>query len=80
MNKLLILALTSLTLLTSNAWAHNAVGDSSSTDHVVAEQAHAIQKGGNQFYGSMLISQPADHADAKNTSAQKGTNELYGIM
>jgi len=73
MNKLLILALTSLTLLTSNAWA---VGDVSSVDFSTPDKPYAIQNGGNELYASMLISQPAD----RNCPAQKGENELYGIM
>ena len=75
MNKLL--SITALTFLASTAFANTEVGDIYTGKHVSAEKAHAIQMGSNETYGSLLISQPADHKDAANLKGQQGEGELY---
>lgn len=69
MNKLLVI--TTLTLLTSTAWANNEVGDSYTGKHVKSEKAHALQMGMNETNGSQQIAQPADHSHVAGTKNQK---------
>jgi len=64
-----LIAIAALTILTSTAWAHNNTGNSYSGNHISSEKAHAIQLGSNEFYASVLISQPADHQDKAGVAA-----------
>lgn len=74
-----IVAITSLVLMTSTAWADNEVGDASSV-HTKAEMAHDMQRGQNEMYGSMMMKQPADHMDDASDRHQQGEGEMYGSM